>query len=284
MNPNGEYAIYVFKENEWYEIGSLSYDKFFREREISIGSLRGETVRIKLQQKGGGAAHIDSVFLGGNPPLQVNGGDAFELKKLSRKDFDVIDAFGKSIELIFPVSGSSILNLTARVEGERISETPFLFPAENHFDTIDENSQFYTYRLNSNAQEPFFKEYSITGSGHPSGFTYGWVRNDNENLYVTIDFTPDNTMDGNKDYAKVYVKTAAGVKEFKVTMADIQWGIPDFTYTDKVAYQHKVYEFRIPLTEIGTVSDKILLAFAAYGTASPGNHQPDIAYDTHNNR
>ena len=84
-------------------------------------------------------------------------------------------------------------------------------------------------------QKPFFKEYSLTGSGHPSGFTYGWVAHDDKDLQVYLDFTSDNTMDGNKDYATVYAKTANGLKAFRVSMAEQKWGIPEFTYTERVS-------------------------------------------------
>ena len=223
------------------------------------------------------------------------------LSKISRKDFDVIDAFGKTFELVFPATGKNReLSLTARVEGKRISEMPFQFPSENFYQKMSLKAKFYTFRLreekgHTNATDEmrqislkpaFFKEFSPTGSGHPSGFTYGWVTNDEKNLYVKMDFTPDNTMDGDKDYAKVYVRTANGLKEFRVSQSSTVWGRPDFTYTDKVPYQHKVYSFEIPLKEIGIERTKkeIQLAFAAYGTAAPGNTATGMAYDPENNR
>ena len=164
---------------------------------------------------------------------------------------------------------------------------------------MSEGSAFYSYTLGSRpggltidgdiaetaAAEPFFKEYCATGSGHPSGFIYGWVMNDEENLYVALDFTPDNTMDGDKDYAKVYVNTAGGLKEFKVSVPETTWGVPGFTYTDKVNYQHKVYEFKIPLSELGAqAGEQLQLAFAAYGTAAPGTTTVKLAYDPENDR
>ena len=94
--------------------------------------------------------------------------------------------------------------------------------------------------------------------------------NDDENLYVAIDFTGDNTIDGDKDYAKVYVNTGNEVREFKVSVPEQKWGVAGFTYTKNVHYQHKVYEFKIPLSEIvsGDIKkqDALLLAFSAYGT------------------
>jgi len=294
MKPNGEFSIYVLRNGDWQKVGDLTFDKFFRERKIDLSDyLSGtETVKIRLLQKGGGAAHIDSVFLGGMPPAKVKGiQDSLALKKLSQKDYDVIDAYGKNVEVIFSAKGKDkILRLTARVEGQRIGNVPFQFPLRNLFRKMNDHSEFYTYTINSEnkSTQPFLKEYSHTGSGHPSGFTYGWVSNDHNNLYVRIDFTPDNTMDGDKDYAKVYVKTKKGLKEFKVSVPEKKWGNPDFIYTDKVTYQHKVYDFRIPFTELGIKNVKdgenLPLAFAAYGTAMPGDYSSDLAYDPSNNR
>jgi hypothetical protein len=286
MKPNGEYSIYVIKEGKWQEAGKLVFDEFYREREIDLSSyLTGtEKARIRLVQQGGEAAHVDSIFLGDKTPAEVKD-VANGLKKLSKKDFDVIDAFGRRIDVIFDRDAKDkTLKLTARVEGINRG-LPFQFPVSNMFRKMDTSANFYTYKLNSAngtikidgkldevaGRLPFFKEYSLAGTGHPSGFTYGWVRNDDENLYISIDFTPDDTMDGNKDYSKVYVETDNGVKEFRVSVNETKWGKAGFAYTDKVGYQHKVYEFKIPLREfLGTQlegRDKVLLAFSAYGTA-----------------
>jgi len=291
MEPNGEFDIFLLKDRVWQEAGNLKFDKYFREQEIDLSKyLSGSgKVKMRLVQKGGGAAHIDSISLGGASPEEVNGiRNDLLAKKLSMKDYDVIDAFQKSFEFIFPaVEKNKTVSLTARIEGKRISEIPFQFPSKNLYKEMDSKSKFYTYKLNNekdspvinnrisvaSLKQPFFKEYSPTGSGHPSGFTYGWVTNDDSNLYVKMDFTPDNTLDGNKDYAKVYVKTDKGLTEFKISESHAKWGSTDFTYTDRVVYQHKVYNFKIPLKEIGIekieTGRDILLAFAAYGTASP---------------
>jgi uncharacterized delta-60 repeat protein len=160
------------------------------------------------------------------------------------------------------------------------------------------DSAFYTYAWDSapgslsvdgdlageGLGRPFFVEFSETGSGHPSGYTFGWVRNDDDTLYVALDFVPDNTMDGEKDYATVYVRspqTLKVLKTFRVSMPEQSWGRPGFVYTPRAVYQHKVYEFAIPLHELdlddispGTPFDQahgkaLELAFAAYGTAAP---------------
>jgi len=215
---SGEFIIYVLKDDNWQKAGSLSYDKLFTEKELSLENYINESgkVEIRIQEVGGGAAHIDSVFLGGVHPVKVR--DIEDgVKKLARKDFDVIDAFGKTIEMTFNTKDiNRTLKLIARIESTNISKIPFQFPLNNTGKLMDTNSQFYSYKLNSargslkldgrlsevSNKKPFFEEYSWTGTGHPSGYTYGWVRNDDKNLYVAIDFTPDNTMDGDKDYTK----------------------------------------------------------------------------------
>jgi hypothetical protein len=284
---NGKFNIYVMKNGAWQAVGSLPFDRYYKEREISLTGYVDdhEKVRVKIEEKGGGAAHIDSVSLGGMPPAGVQGVDD-GIKKLSEKDFDVVDAFRKSIEVDFDgdVKGRT-LRLTARIEGVVNEGLPFQLPRENFGRKIDANSLFYVYRLESERRgidmngpfdevirwRPFFKEFSSSGSGHPSGFTYAWVWNDDKDLYAAIDFTSDDTMDGDKDYAKIYVNTGDAVKEFKVSEAEKRWGKPYFTYTNKVAYQHKVYKFRIPLAEVmqGTGKrNQLLLAFSAYGTTT----------------
>lgn len=292
MKTNGEYVLDVFKDDTWQEAGSLSFDKYLKESEIDLSKFitGNELVKIRLTEKGGGASHIDSVLLGKSAPSYITGSSedaALALKKISARDFDVIDSQGRSLVISFETAEEAkSIFLTARVEPESISKIPFQFPVENFYRTIDESSGFYAYSFNSkkgslnmngnladdDLGQPFFKEYSRPGSGHPSDYTYGWVSNDEKNLYVALDFVPDNTMDGDKDYAKVYIKTPAGVREFKTSVPEQRWGIPGFTYTERASYQHKVYEFGIPLGELGMENmadgEKMELAFAAYGTAA----------------
>lgn len=313
MTPNGAYIVEVFQGSQWLEAGRLYYDKYYRERGLELGRYitPGAPSRIRLSETGGGAAHIDSVLLGGIPPVgaEIIAPTAGEvpkrdilLRKVSKKDYDVIDAFGQTIELTFPQGEAAHLKLTARVEPPVISQMPFQYPVQNLYREMNGQARFYRYKMDSargglrvdgnikevSGEKPFFKEYARSGSGHPSGFTYGWVRNDRDNLYVAMDFTADDTYDGDKDYAKVYVKTAGGVKEFKVSVPETRWGLPAFMYTDTVAYEHKVYKFRIPFEELGITGkerpQELQMAFASYGTASPGDYSPKLAYDSANNR
>ena len=87
-------------------------------------------------------------------------------------------------------------------------------------------------------------------------------------FYGVLDFTPDNTLDNGKDWASIEIVASGGAKTYLLKDSQQEYGKTSFTYTDKVNYQHKVYEFRIPLTEIGVSEGDIIdIAFKAYGTA-----------------
>lgn len=284
LQPNGDFVVSIERQGQWLEVGRLGADRFLREQRLDLSPWlkNAPKARVRIRQAGGGAAHLDAVLLGGRAPIASSSG---LLNKLRRRDNDLANAGGRGIELTFAAFGDRFLDLSGRIESTVIGTEPLQFPMENTFKVPSLSSGFYSYRLDSSApprqrfagrawlgeverRQPFFEALSPTGSGHPTGYTYGWVSNDRRNLYVTIDFTPDNTYDGGKDYAKVYARGNGRVREFKVSVPEKRWGQAHFVYTDKAAYQHKVYDFAIPLSELPAAADSLDLCFAAYGTAS----------------
>jgi len=279
ITPNGFFEVYLNGSKGWQFVGRLGFDRYFREKILKLGSYGSErpNLGVRIVQKGGHGAHIDEILLNENPPVSATENNfPVNMYKISHADFDVLDGHDKTFEFSFSnTAADNVLKIIARVEAEKISEIPFHFPVTNLFKKITPSSDFYTYSMrhhvlsNSLGSEPFFKEWSLCGSGHPNAYTYGWVWHDSNNLYVLMDFSADNTCDGLKDYAKVYVKTDGDIKTFKMSMGDTQWGTPEFKYTNSVEYQHKVYPFTIPLSELGNFTPETLdLAFAAYGTAA----------------
>lgn len=290
---NGSFSIQVLDRGVWKAAGTLSYGRNIVQKQLDVAGLGGlGQTQVRIAHTGPTAAHIDQVLLGSAAPEQVEGAaepPALALKKLASRDYDVVDAQHRSFVLHFADTDGGTpptLSLSARIEPEHIPQDPFQFPGVNTFKEV-EKFVFYSYALNSNRGTltlngelndeelgtPFFKEYSVPGTGHPPADTCGWVFNDDHYLYVAIDFASDNTMDGTKDYAAVYVRTDKGVRTFKVSVPEQEWGTPGFTYTPRVAYQHKVYEFRIPLEDMGlsraSNSVSLELGFAAYGTSAP---------------
>ena len=290
---NGQLTVAVHTADGWVEVGSPAFGKHLAERVIDLSNHEIPVpLRVRVAHDGATAAHIDSLLFDGRGPAEVEGASEdgqLAVVKAGRTDHDLIDVRGRSLVFVFEgVSDVGRLSLTARIEPVRISKVPFHYPLDNLYETVDEASAFYPYALDSQRGrldvdgdlegeglgEPFFKAYSTTGTGHPSDYTYGWVRNDDENLYVALDFVPDNTMDGAEDYARVYVNTPSGIRRYQVSVPDQRWGMPGFEYTSRAAYQHKVYEFSIPFDELGvhphSTASQLELAFAAYGTAAPG--------------
>jgi uncharacterized delta-60 repeat protein len=290
-DANGAFAVAVLVDGRWQEIGRPAYNRAPAERELTFGDLHlpGE-IRIRVTHQGNTPAYVDAVSVDGQAPRDVLGAGesrALAVRKLASRDFDLVDAQGRTLVLTFsgPPSPSAV-SLVARIEPPVISETPYQFPLENLYRAMSSDSAFYSYVWDSQpgALEidgelgdeelgaPSLSVFCEPGTGHPAGFTHGWIRNDSQNLYVALDFTPDNTMDGDKDYAKVYVNTASGLRAFKVSVVERAWGVPGFTYTERVGYQHKVYEFAIPVAEIGRPldsGDSLEVALAAYGTVAP---------------
>ena len=155
MQPAGEYVIEVRDKDTWHTAGTVFCDRFYREQEVDLAGYtsKGKEIIIRITEKGGGAAHIDAALLGNILLQSVIGADEKRaLKKIAQKDFDVIDAYQKSIELTFPAqSTEQKLKLIARIEGTTISKIPFQFPRENLFREMNEHSEFYRYTLNSKA-------------------------------------------------------------------------------------------------------------------------------------
>ena len=267
----GSYEVQVPSGGAWTTVGTAAFGFEYTTQSVALpGTFR----QLRLVQHGGTAAQIDGVSLAGEAPMAVFGSaDTLALQKLQAADHDVTNVFDQALILTFPTAGSR-LELNARVQGDISGAFPFEFPGANTYEPVGPDSKFYSYRVGDlptaidTGAKPFVDVLCEPATGHPDGNTYVWVASDRQNLLVTVDFTPDNTMDGNEDYAAVHVKTPAGVKEFKISTAQQAWGDVAFTYTDKVSYQHKLYSFRIPWSEVGVGSDKIEVAFTAYGTAA----------------
>lgn len=307
FSSNGHFLVSVHQDGAWKEVAKLPADRFIRRHEVEVTtpSSDSHTLRIKIAKVGGGASHFDEINLLEKSSRYVwrNKDNSLE-KKLTKKDLDLTECPAGGLELNFSLQNTKpvTLLLSGRIESKTISTEEFKYPRSNLFQPIGHTSEFYTYDLTSKASQatienlfdsktrvkPLFRAFSTSGSGHPSGYTYGWVSHDKKDLYAVIDFTSDNTMDGEKDFAKLFVKRGDQIKEYKVSKPMNTWGKPHFMYTKNAHYQHKVYQFQIPLAELGigdTHKEKPLeVAFSTYGTSSPGDYSPRVAYDSYRNQ
>lgn len=268
---NGDFAVQVLADGAWRTVSTASFGTQYTS---ALVALPGDYDAVRLVQNGGTAAQLDSVLLGGSGPVSAEGlDDPLAVAKLQATDCDVTNVYAQAVVLRFGGAASN-LELTARVQGDMTGTFPFEYPAENSLGPVTADSAFYSFALAGASPvidtdaAPFVSVFTRPGTGHPDGYTNVWLASDDESLLVTVDFTSDNTMDADDDYAAVHVKTASGVKDFRVSARESEWGSVAFTYTDTVSYQHKVYSFRIPWTQIGEREESVDVAFTAYGTAA----------------
>jgi hypothetical protein len=163
---------------------------------------------------------------------------------------------------------------------------PFAYPgaSERYFDvTLDPSTPIRPLKVDGlqtgqdDLGEPLFEELSRPGTGHPAARVSGWAKTDGESLYAALDFTVDNTLDGDKDWAALLVRSGGSFREFRVTANDPRWGVAGFTRTGRAHYTHKYYEFKIPLSEIAAADEGVLqLRFQAYGTAAILDSNPEL--------
>lgn len=287
FDPQGSFEVQALVDGFWHHVGELKFDRYVRERELTLpaAALAAPRVRVRLVQHGGGAAQIDRVVLGEIPATQVVGAAESDAVALAaRRDNDVLDAFGRTIEFTFPGRTSeTALRLAARVEPKVNEGDPFAFPPANQSSPMTQASAFYRYDPVATGSRPswpgaldpskaLFAEFCRPTTGHPDGMTYGWVTNDRETLYAEVEFTSDNTRDGNKDFSSVTVERNGRLRQFRVSEDQTRWGRPSFIATDRAPYHHKLYTFAIPFSELGIRDAKeageLKLAFNAYGTAA----------------
>ena len=280
--PLGDRGFKVYQKvaGEWRAAGFLAFNEFFSEAKLPVGNGEKPLV-LRLEKIGIGNGHLDLARVNGQRPQAVDGdGSPFSLMKLEAKDFDVVrfaenDRF---LELQFPTGGE--LRIAARVEGSFISQTPFRFPPSNNYSLISPKSEFYRFSPTTEPQILFAEETS-PGTGHPWGVATASSMLDSRNLYVRLDFQSDNTLDGGKDYASLHLHTTDGVKTFTVRQDERRWGEAKFGYTSEVPWQHKIYDFTIPRSELPE-SETIELAMSAYGTAAISWSSPALAYGAQN--
>lgn len=285
------YHVDTWDGSRWAERGVLHYGLQYSEKELDLSRYlpdSGGEYKVRIRQKGLEAAHVDAVSLkvdaGRIPPVfaSVAGGGADVLKKIKGADHDVVDLHEKEMLVRWenvPASPRVSLVLLAREEGDltRLRVRPFAYP-----DPATGTDAYEVKLVESGPVKvdgaitpedglgaPLFSVRSVPVTGHPAGYVDGYVKTDGEHLFAVLDFTPDNTLDGEKDWARLSVLTPKGWKDYTLTEAGNRYGKAGFTYTKRVSYQHKVYEFRVPLAERGAgPGDVLRLKFAAYGTAA----------------
>jgi len=267
---NGNFVVELWDGEKYIKKAEFCADEFQKEFYTDLGNVTNPKIRISKEAEG--LAFLDSLLLDGRA--------ASENKKLQKTDFDVTEVTSKGIVIDFTGRFEGKLSFTGRIEPKVIEGEPFMFPFDNTFiDDVQKFEFFFEYMLNSNIKtvqtdgkyenqgEPFTIRYLMPTTGHPGGYAYIYVSNDDKYLYASADFTSDNTFDYGEDFFKLYTKINGIVKEFKQTSDGAEYGAASMQYTDKADYEHMYYEMRVPLNELGE-EENLQLAFSLYGTAA----------------
>jgi len=216
------------------------------------------TTKVRLTQSGTDTAHLDEALLNGTAPINVT--DSTNTKvvpaKLEEADYDVIDAAARTIEISWTDPGTSLV-LTA-VE-ENVFGVPLLWPKQGYLEYTLDGSET-------------FSQYFIPASSHPASTYHATFSTTSKDLVVYLDATGDNTLDPGEDWAELRINTTDGIKKFRISDTMTTWGTSTFEYTDMVTWEHKTYQFNIPLEQIGkSQRDKVQFQISYYGTVTVGN-------------
>lgn len=104
--------------------------------------------------------------------------------------------------------------------------------------------------------KPSFKEYIepvAGGAKEPLGV---WVRDDGGYLYVVLDVAADTSIEDKDDKTILYVRGPGQLKSFVAGAGGGQYGKMGAAYTGTTHAEHRVYEFKVPFSQLPALDDK----------------------------
>jgi hypothetical protein len=277
-SDGGSYDVLIFKNGEWQLQGQLSFSDY-ETRRLPLDNGAGQ-LRIRLTQHGHDGAFVDYLALEKGtatfaPASAINvGTSASVLTKVMSPEYDVCDAWNSTLEVVWENAPDNA-TLVMRAMEEDFGEghgVPLYYPRIQQGETLSytlvNDGSISVDGLLQESTEPDFTVFWQPDSPHPDGYTYGWLHSDARFLYAAVEVTADNTSD-EEDWGALYLVVDDEMREFRVTDDQEQWGVSGFQYTSSVAYEHRVYEFRIPLNEIAaSIGAQIRYGFGCYGTVA----------------
>jgi uncharacterized repeat protein (TIGR01451 family) len=274
----GSFSIWIQTEGDWQSLGRLDFSNY-ETREVALGNKSG-AVQLKISQQGHNAAAVDYLALSQGSltyaplsALNLNSGVDVLVKVLA-PEYDVCDAWNSTLLVAWdkaPANARLVMRAMQEDTGEGHGG-PFYYPFIQAGKTLS-----YSLRndggitvdgILAESGQPNFSVFWQPDSPHPAGYTCGWLHDDGEYLYAAVEVTSDNTAD-QADWGSLFVNVKGKPREFRITSHDSQWGVRGFQYTSSVAYQHSIYEFKIPLSELNASSgDTLAYGIGCYGTVA----------------
>ncbi|MBK5189941.1 MAG: right-handed parallel beta-helix repeat-containing protein [Methanosarcinales archaeon] len=290
---DGSFEVLILNGGDWEQQGELSFYNY-ETRQLPLTHDAG-TFTLRLSQHGHDAAYVDYVALKKDdtlylPTSALNMDSTANIwHKIISSEYDVCDAWNSTLEIRWDNVPENT-TLVMRAMEEDLGEghgSPLYYPLLREGRTlthtlVDDGGMTVDGLLEENG-EPDFSVFWRPDSPHPDGYTYGWLHSDNQYLYAAVEITADNTPD-EEDWGALFVMVNGELREFRVSSADTTWGAPGFQYTSSVPYEHRIYEFEIPLSEINArIGDELHYGFGAYGTVSAFYSGITLGWESTNN-
>jgi nitrous oxidase accessory protein len=274
----GSFDVLLLTGASWTYQGEFSF-RDYETVELPLTHGAG-TFTLRLLQHGHDSAYVDYVALKKGdhlyePVTAVNLDSGANISyKLVAPDYDVCDAWESTLELIWD-SVPADTTLVMRAMEEDLGPghgSPFYYPLLREGRTLSytlaNDGGIVVDGVLDESKEPIFSVFWSPDSPHPDGYTYGWLHADDQYLYAAVEVTADNTAD-EEDWGALFVLVNGELREFRVAPAETAWGQIGFQYTSAVPYEHRIYEFAIPLSVLNAqIGDEVHYGFGAYGTAA----------------
>ncbi|MFC1982968.1 NosD domain-containing protein [Chloroflexota bacterium] len=275
-NDEGSFDILILRNGDWQLQGVLSFSDY-ETLQLPLANDAGQ-LTLRLEQHGHDSAYVDCVAVQKedatySPTSAFNIDSGVDvLTKVLSPEYDVCDAWDSTLEIIWDnVPANTTLLMRAMEQdlgdghGNPLYYSNLFFGQTLNYTLINDGGITVNGVLDESKQ-PDFSVFWQPDSPHPDGYTYGWLHSDGEYLYAAVEVTADNTPD-EEDWGALYVMVNGEFKEFRISCDDDQWGANGFQYTSSVPYEHRIYEFQIPLTEIDcSAGSEVRYGFGCYGT------------------
>jgi len=272
----GSFDILVLENGDWHLHGELNFSDY-ETLELPLDNGAGQ-LKLRLEQHGHDSAFVDYVAVRKenttyHPISAINIDSSTDiLTKVLSPEYDVCDAWESTLEIVWDSVPENV-TLVIRAMEEDLDEAhggplyyPYIPRGYTASYTLVNDGGIAVDGMLKESTEPAFSVFWKPSSPHPDGYTYGRLHGDKDYLYAAIEVTGDNTANEG-DWGALYVMVDGELKEFRVSCDEAKWGVRGFQYTSSVAYEHRIYEFMIPLSEINAlIGDEIQYGFGSYGT------------------
>lgn len=299
--------LWTYLNSSSYHISQKLEDSFWKETFVQHFPQKYDTksflfkqinnnLTISIEQKDTDFWSIDQILLTACNntivPNYAKYSDTWEdLKdKIILDDLRVVDSHEKIIEVSWDIPKNCnedvILSLKANEYWSKWM-LPVSWPEWSDFisvqkDSFDSITNFNIDWLINEIDWLQKSDYSTMlhpGSWHPDAPMYFYFNKKENNLYVSVDISSDNTDDLDKDWIELSFYNDWIKKSFRIDDRNDKYWKCWFWFTSTTYYEHQTCEFNIPISELWNINNKINFSFKYYWTLTIS----DKSYINNNN-